>query len=697
MEIKELYLGHFGKFEKKEIQLGSGINVIQGANEAGKSTVHSFIRGMFFGIEKRRGREAKGDLYGKYQPWETPGAYQGSMIVEKNGTQYQITRNFLQKERSVSIIDRTTGRELTERELAGNGELEHFNETVYRNTISIEQLKAATEKEFAAELQNYIANLSMARSNEVDIAGALQRLKEKKKSFDTAAMERELVTVQEQISEQEEKVARQDALAMELQELVAEQKQLQEAWSEQTGELQQNPAADIERLMDRYQQYEQRKQELAAAEGAGKALQERLARISVEGADSTTLEADCRRFEQLRTEQQALERGERQELAGKAAEIEKQGRNKCRECVAVGAAAAILAIVFAALAMWAGAIAGAVLAIVAVVFYQKFNVEYKARLRGLQEQQSELAAELARLEGMQQEILQRNLTAGIEALYQKLHVRVAEEAECSQLRERLEEQRLECERRTGQTQSLAEEVLGCCRILGLKLMEISQVSKELLQELTGNIQARYRREQEALEQKRSREEELRSREEYIRWELNTLDGVVVILEEKKKEAKELQQTIAEYTAESEAIDAAMEAIKTLSADIHDSFGESLNRSISAKVNEITAGKYSGIVMDEQMAVKVVSKNGYIPLEKLSAGTNCQVYLAVRMAMAELFFGSQTMPLLFDDTFALYDDERTAAALAYLAGTGRQILIFTCHTREARILAQAGIEYTLVAL
>ncbi len=697
MEIKELYLGHFGKFEKKEIQLGSGINVIQGANEAGKSTVHSFIRGMFFGIEKRRGREAKGDLYGRYQPWETPGAYQGSMIVEKNDTQYQITRNFLQKERSVSIIDRATGREITERELAGNGELEHFNEAVYRNTISIEQLKAATEKEFATELQNYIANLSMTRSNEVDIAGALQRLKEKKKSFDTAAAERELVTVQEQISEQEEKAAHQDALAAELQELVAERKRQQEQWNEQSEELHQDPAADIQRLMDRYQQYEQRKQELAAAESARKALQERLERSSDTRSSSAALEADCRRFEQLWTEQQALERSDSQELAAKAAEIEKQRKNKRKECVAIGAVAAILAVVFAVLSMWAGAIAGAVLACVSVMFYQKTNAEYKTRLHELQQQQSKLTAELSRLEGMQQEVLQRNHAASIEVLYQKLHARVAEEAECSQLRERLEEQRLECERRAEQSRSLAEEVLGCCRVLGWEAAEIGQVSREGLQEFTMNIQARYRREQEALEQKRSREEELRSREEYIRWELNTLDGAAVTLDEKKKEAKELQRTIAEYTAEGMAIDVAMETIKTLSADIHDSFGDNLNRSISAKVNEITAGKYSGIVMDEQMAVKVVSKNGYIPLEKLSAGTNCQVYLAVRMAMTELFFGSQTMPLLFDDTFALYDDERTTAALAYLAGTGRQILIFTCHTREARMLAQAGIEHTLIEL
>ena len=68
MEIKELHLGHFGKFHHKKIPFQPGINIIYGSNEAGKSTIHSFIRGMLFGIEKKRGRESKDDLYTKYQP-----------------------------------------------------------------------------------------------------------------------------------------------------------------------------------------------------------------------------------------------------------------------------------------------------------------------------------------------------------------------------------------------------------------------------------------------------------------------------------------------------------------------------------------------------------------------------------------------------------------------------------------------------
>lgn len=58
MRICELVLRNFGKFTDKRIELSNGIQLIYGENESGKSTIHSFIKGMFFGIERGRGRAA---------------------------------------------------------------------------------------------------------------------------------------------------------------------------------------------------------------------------------------------------------------------------------------------------------------------------------------------------------------------------------------------------------------------------------------------------------------------------------------------------------------------------------------------------------------------------------------------------------------------------------------------------------------
>ena len=54
MKILDLKIRNFGKLSDRHIELADGINLIYGENESGKSTVHTFIRAMFFGLERAR-------------------------------------------------------------------------------------------------------------------------------------------------------------------------------------------------------------------------------------------------------------------------------------------------------------------------------------------------------------------------------------------------------------------------------------------------------------------------------------------------------------------------------------------------------------------------------------------------------------------------------------------------------------------
>ncbi len=57
-----------------------------------------------------------------------------------------------------------------------------------------------------------------------------------------------------------------------------------------------------------------------------------------------------------------------------------------------------------------------------------------------------------------------------------------------------------------------------------------------------------------------------------------------------------------------------------------------------------------------------------------------------------------MPLIFDDSFVLYDEDRLHTALKWLkkAYPG-QIIIFTCHQREAQMMTADQIAYHLVTM
>ena len=69
MKITELILKNFGKFTNKQILLSDGINIIYGENESGKTTLHTFLKGMLFGMERKRGRAAATDTFRTYEPW----------------------------------------------------------------------------------------------------------------------------------------------------------------------------------------------------------------------------------------------------------------------------------------------------------------------------------------------------------------------------------------------------------------------------------------------------------------------------------------------------------------------------------------------------------------------------------------------------------------------------------------------------
>ena len=107
MRLLELHIDGFGKFHDRTISFNDGINIIYGKNEAGKSTLHTFIRGMLFGIERGRGRAAKNDLYTKYEPWENSGTYEGWLRLEKDGTIYRIERRFRKENKSLKVINET--------------------------------------------------------------------------------------------------------------------------------------------------------------------------------------------------------------------------------------------------------------------------------------------------------------------------------------------------------------------------------------------------------------------------------------------------------------------------------------------------------------------------------------------------------------------------------------------------------------
>lgn len=115
------------------------------------------------------------------------------------------------------------------------------------------------------------------------------------------------------------------------------------------------------------------------------------------------------------------------------------------------------------------------------------------------------------------------------------------------------------------------------------------------------------------------------------------------------------------------------------------------------VSRITEGAYTDVKLDEQLNIKVRKDGKYLGAEFLSTGTLEQIYLAVRLAVAEEM-SHAGMPLLLDDIFGAYDDERLEMVLQCLAEyKAEQVIIFTASDRLADALDRTDMDYNYVEI
>ena len=145
-----------------------------------------------------------------------------------------------------------------------------------------------------------------------------------------------------------------------------------------------------------------------------------------------------------------------------------------------------------------------------------------------------------------------------------------------------------------------------------------------------------------------------------------------------------------YEIAKEEIEVAYQEIKE---NITPEFIEELKEILS----QVTNGKYKECYIDSENNILVETNNGkYVPIEMLSIGTIDLVYMALRLSAAQEI-SKEKMPIILDESFAYYDNERMARILKYLSDLNRQIIIFTCSKREKALLEAENIDFKPINL
>ena len=89
---------------------------------------------------------------------------------------------------------------------------------------------------------------------------------------------------------------------------------------------------------------------------------------------------------------------------------------------------------------------------------------------------------------------------------------------------------------------------------------------------------------------------------------------------------------------------------------------------------------------------LVGMNGVEALECLSRGTLELIYFAMRMAAGELLCQEESLPVILDDIFGMYEEEDLEAVLGWMYKEKKQVIISTCSKREMELLDREGIPY-----
>lgn len=160
-----------------------------------------------------------------------------------------------------------------------------------------------------------------------------------------------------------------------------------------------------------------------------------------------------------------------------------------------------------------------------------------------------------------------------------------------------------------------------------------------------------------------------------------------------------KQNYEELKEKNDKINMAKMLIEKAYEKMKNSVTPKFTSNLSENIFEISDGKYKKVTINDDEGIIVELPNGkYVSAEKLSGGTIEQLYLSLRLSMAKEI-SDENMPIILDEAFAYYDDERLKNTLEFLSNKFKenQIILFTCTNREKEVLDKLNKNYKIITL
>lgn len=638
MKIEKLKINGYGQLSNREINLSPGINVIKGYNEAGKSTLLSFISSSLYGIDKNKNGQSISE-YNKYKPWNNTN-FSGSIVYNlDDSNKYEIYRDFNGKKTIITdenLNNLTNEFKVTRKGVEILEEQIGIDKTTFKNSsISFQKLVVLDDKDKSQIIQK-MTNLVSTGEENVSYTNIVKKLSDRqvKEIGNNRTKNKPINEIEDELLKLQEKQDEILKLRFKKDNIIEDRKKIQDEFSD----LEKKKSfltdvrehflkdADKNRNLDIYNNIKQ-KQDMIMDKKQLK-------------ADTITIPAIYPKYKKVFVTESIIAlllllSYFAYEILYKKAEVSQIIQRSETLIVTLG--------IIVALAIAIG------------ITYTIANVKRKKEMEELEKYNREIEKDILVLRkdimDLEKDLekMQKGSRDSNDRFYRLMKIKYLGKIDNDYLEEIINKRAGEIAVETKKVENKYETAI----------IDLSKIDAEnKLLEISGNKLA------EVVERKES---------------LNT----------KKEELENYNKSF----------EIAKELLEQSYNEMKDNLGPSFNTRLSYITKKITNGKYNEVKINRNHEIKVKSEWGdIIDLSLLSTGTIEQVNLALRLAILE-HISSEKLPIIVDEAFAFYDDQRLCNTIKFLSEEykDRQIILFTCSNREMESVDKMDIDVNYISI
>ena len=680
MKIKNIKINNYGNLENKEINLENKINIIYGKNESGKSTLLNYIKNIFYGISKNKNGKNISD-YEKYKPWGKED-FSGKLKYElDDGEEFEIFRDFNKK--NPKIFNKDFDDVSKDFNIVKKDGVQFFydqtnvDEGMFTSTVVAMQEEVKLDKQEQSILIQKLANLAGTGDDSLSYKKVMDRLN--KMQIEEIGSDRSQgrpmnivkdrmknieVVLKELVVYQKDKHINEDK-KRELEEKIRSLEQELDFWKKvniillckQTEE-------DKVNIKENYKNEKKLKIEKLNSEKNN--LKNKINEIKLEKNNNYELNNNSEKINYENNLNNNLENKKINNKNYKNKINNKKIKNNYKKYILILFLILIINIlifIFNNNYLKNNLINILNFLIIPIYLIIIFILEKNKKIK-----------------------IKNKINLEIEKINNEINL-INKQIEILEEEKNKQEKEIEQEQ-----QNIDNKFEMDLENLKFEFKNKLDVNYYLEKIENNNITSLINELQEKLNKNKLELQTLKIKEENISDKLENMVNL-------KEEYDELQEQLQDLEKRNNAINLTKDFLTKAYINMKNNITPKFTENLSNNISKISDGKYTKVKVSDDKGLIIENKYGeYIPAELLSIGTIDQLYLSLRLSMID-DLSTEKMPIILDEAFAYYDDERLQNILKFLNENMKehQVIIFTCTKREQEILNKLDIQYNLVEI